>query len=136
MSLGRSTPTAGPIPAAATAHRRLPVLRPTAGSGSRTPSTRTGSAAPRANSAGVTTARLLHNFDGVNALDNKAASGFDLEPPDQGLGAGNGYVVNFVNVIGQIQSTSGALLVRPFYLNTFFHGNYSAASGRVTGVAS
>jgi len=48
-------------------------------------------------------------------------SGFDLEPPDQGLGAGNGYVVNFVNVTGQIQSTSGALLVRPFYLNTFFH---------------
>lgn len=121
MSLGRSTPTAGPIPAAAAAHRRLPVLRPTAGSGSRTPSTRTGSAAPRANSAGVAAPRLLHNFDGVNALDNKAASGFDLEPPDEGLGAGNGYVVNFVNVTGQIQSTSGALLVRPFYLNTFFH---------------
>ena len=64
---------------------------------------------------------MLRSFDGVSAVDNKAASGFDLEPPDEGLGAGNGYVVNFVNVTGQVQSSSGSLLVKPFYLNTFFH---------------
>ncbi len=62
----------------------------------------------------------MANFDGINALQNKAVSGFDLEPPDEGLGAGNGYVANFVNVTGAIYSSAGAMLTKPFYLNRFF----------------
>ena len=49
---------------------------------------------------------VLANFDGVDAIQN-AATAFDLEPPDEGLGAGNGYVVNFVNVTGAIYNTHG-----------------------------
>jgi hypothetical protein len=64
--------------------------------------------------------RLMSEFDGVDAIDNKAASGFDLEPPDEGLGAGNGYVANFVNVTGAIYNTHGGMVQGPFYLNTFF----------------
>ncbi|MFZ2012635.1 MAG: hypothetical protein WAV00_02335 [Nocardioides sp.] len=62
---------------------------------------------------------LLANFDGVDAIQN-AATAFDLEPPDEGLGAGNGYVVNFVNVTGAIYNTHGGMVQGPFYLNPFF----------------
>jgi hypothetical protein len=62
---------------------------------------------------------LLQNFDGINAVQNESTA-FPLEPPDEGLGAGNGYVANFVNVTGGIYSNDGQLLAGPFYLNDFF----------------
>ena len=64
-------------------------------------------------------AEVLANFDGVDAIQN-GATAFDLEPPDEGLGAGNGYVVNFVNVTGAIYNTHGGMVQGPFYLNPFF----------------
>ena len=79
--------------------------------------------APHAGSTTVSARRaglLLANFDGVNAIQNNAAAGFDLEPPDEGLGAGNGFVANFVNVTGAIYNTHGGLVQGPFYLNDFF----------------
>ncbi len=87
---------------------------------------RTPASAPRVASSPRTHASLVRAFDGVNAIQNKAAAGFDLEPPDEGLAAGNGYVVNFVNVTGWIQNTSGKPLVKPFYLNPFFHETAAA----------
>ncbi|MGI8702480.1 MAG: hypothetical protein ACR2JU_15000 [Nocardioidaceae bacterium] len=63
---------------------------------------------------------LLQNFDGIDAIENQAAAGFNLEPPDEGLGAGNGYVANFVNVTGGIYRTDGRMVAGPFYLNRFF----------------
>ncbi len=63
---------------------------------------------------------LLANFDGLNAIQNKATAGFDLEPPDEGLGAGHGFVVNFINVTGAVYNTHGGMVQGPFYLNTFF----------------
>ena len=51
--------------------------------------------------AGATTssgANLLHNFNGVSAVDSINVNGFDVEPPDQGLCVGNGYVVEPVNL--------------------------------------
>lgn len=66
------------------------------------------------------TGELVADFDGVDAIQNKATAGFDLEPPDEGLGAGNGYVANFVNVTGAIYNMHGGLVQGPFYLNTFF----------------
>ncbi len=140
VRVGVSTPTPGVGRGTPGMRRQLPLLgRPSnAAGGFHTLSTL---ASPRAVSAGVTPSVLVHSFDGVSALDNKAAAGFDLEPPDEGLGAGNGFVVNFVNLTGQIQSTSGAVLVKPFFLNTFFREPltantsdprifYDAASGR------
>lgn len=63
---------------------------------------------------------LLQNFDGIDAIQNRAAAGFNLEPPDEGLGAGNGYVANFVNVTGGIYRANGRMVAGPFYLNRFF----------------
>lgn len=118
VQVGVSTPTASLSRATLVTRRQLPVLgRPTTSTNAHTLTTLT---SPQVASAATARSTLLHSFDGVSALENKAAAGFDLEPPDEGLGAGNGFVVNFVNVTGQIQDTSGAVLVKPFYLNTFF----------------
>jgi hypothetical protein len=65
--------------------------------------------------------RLDANFAGLNAIQNKRVAGFDLEPPDEGLGASTKFIANFVNLAGAIYSPSGKLLKGPFYLNTFFH---------------
>ena len=139
IQVGVSTPAATAGPSTPVGRRQLPLLgRSTTSAGA---TNLTALTAPRAASAGTARSAVLHTFDGVSALDNKAASGFDLEPPDEGLAAGNGYVVNLVNVTGQIQSTSGSLLVKPFFLNTFFQESptantsdprvfYDAASGR------
>jgi hypothetical protein len=55
------------------------------------------------NSAGgVTTAK------GLNALDNYEINGVDYEPPDQGLCAGNGYVIDVVNTVMRVYTTSFA----------------------------
>lgn len=64
--------------------------------------------------------QVRHNFDGVDAIQNRDTAGFNLEPPDEGLGAGNGYVANFVNVTGRIYHNNGTPAGSPFYLNTFF----------------
>ncbi len=48
---------------------------------------------------------------GVQQADTKG--GFDLEPPDQGLCAGNGYVMEFVNNAMAVYDKSGAQLVAP-----------------------
>jgi hypothetical protein len=62
----------------------------------------------------------LQNFDGIDEITNGATSATPLEPPDEGLGAGNGYVANFVNITGAIYHTNGTVAAGPFYLNTFF----------------
>lgn len=122
--LGSSTPASAGTPAPSAHRHQLPFLRRPH---SHATSARTApSSMPRATSSRLAAASLVHAFDGVNAIDNKKASGFDLEPPDEGLAAGNGFVVNFVNVTGLLQSTSGKRLVAPFYLNTFFHESLTA----------
>lgn len=47
-------------------------------------------------------------------------NGIDVEPPDEGLGAGNGYVFNLVNLAGAIYSANGTILAGPFSLSAFF----------------
>jgi hypothetical protein len=85
--------------------------------------------------------KVFAEFDGVNAIQNGVTSGFDLDPPDEGLGAGHGFVANFVNVTGAIYNTHGGIAQGPFYLNTFFGESpdaftsdprvyYDSASGR------
>jgi len=111
-------PTAikAPTQAQQSQHRTLPLLRQ-AQSGYRA------GLAPSVHSATTSFAsksRIVKNFDGVDAIQNRAAAGFNLEPPDEGLGASSAYVANFVNVTGAVYSTHGELLAGPFYLNTFF----------------
>jgi hypothetical protein len=134
--VGMSSPSAAAMAAApsaagpgATSHR-LPALSPKGvvaaaqAAGAGLPSV-VGS--PRLSPSTSSGAKLAANFDGVNAFQNKSAAGFDLEPPDEGLGAGNGYVANFVNVTGAIYTTGGKRVTRPFYLNPFF-GESDAAN--------
>ena len=108
-------------------HRSLEPERPLTQAGPqarRTPPSTTGHAlvgAARASSRVGTFPKVLASFDGVDAVQNQAASGFNSEPPDEGLAAGQGKVVNFVNVTGRIYRQDGTPLTQPFYLNPFFH---------------
>lgn len=77
---------------------------------------------------------LLGGFDGLNFHDQRYANGgnqFSLEPPDQGLCAGNGFVMESVNDVLAIHDRFGNKLVGPVDLNTFY--NYPAAIDRSTG---
>jgi hypothetical protein len=77
---------------------------------------------------------LLGGFDGLNFHDQRYANGgnqFSVEPPDQGLCAGNGFVMESVNDVLAIYDRSGNKLVGPVDLNTFY--GYAAAINRSTG---
>lgn len=77
---------------------------------------------------------LLGGFDGLNFHDQRYANGgnqFSVEPPDQGLCAGNGFVLESVNDVLAIYDKAGNKLVGPVDLNTFY--GYPAAIHRSTG---
>jgi hypothetical protein len=60
-------------------------------------------------------------FAGLNTLDSANANGFDLEPPDQALGVGNGYVFEGVNLVFSVYDANTHLQVAgPVAANTFF----------------
>ncbi len=120
---GVTHPAALPMATATGGHkvRAVPLLLPSTGSPHRVVAPvvpRVSRAAGMASSARVS--RVVQNFAGVDAIQNRAAAGFNLEPPDEGLGAGNGFVANFVNVTGAIYRPGGRMVAGPFYLNTFF----------------
>jgi hypothetical protein len=77
------------------------------------------------------------NWQGLNFHDQRFANGgnqFSVEPPDQGLCAGNGFVVEAVNDVMQVYDTSGNALLNggnAVDLNTFY--GYPAAIDRVGG---
>jgi hypothetical protein len=78
-------------------------------------------------------------FFGLTNLDQVAAgtgayahSQFDLEPPDQGLAVGNGFVVEAVNLaISVYNKQTGVLVAGPSPLNQFL--NLGPAVNQVTG---
>ncbi len=63
---------------------------------------------------------VLQNFNGVSAFDNFNVNGFQVEPPDQGLCVGNGFVMELVNLAGAIYHADGSTAVGPFNLQGFF----------------
>ncbi|MDQ2905591.1 MAG: hypothetical protein M3Y81_18860 [Chloroflexota bacterium] len=63
---------------------------------------------------------LLHNFEGSNVFDNFFANGGDLEPPDQGLCVGNGFVMEPVNLTVGFFNTNGVRLNEPVPMSAFF----------------
>ena len=82
-----------------------------------------------------TNPELNLSFDGLNHRNQRLANGgnqWSLEPPDQGLCVGNGYVVEVVNSVIRVWDTSGNALTGVGDLNTFF--GYPAAFDRSTGV--
>jgi hypothetical protein len=66
------------------------------------------------------------HFQGLNFHDQRFANGgnqFSVEPPDQGMCAGNGFVLESVNDVAQVYDTSGTPLLNggnAVDLNTFY----------------
>ena len=80
-------------------------------------------------------------FEGLNFFQQRYANGgnqFSVEPPDQALCVGNGYVVESVNDVFNVYDVTGQSLLQPnnvsgaVDLNSFF--GYPAAFDRSTGV--
>jgi hypothetical protein len=80
------------------------------------------------NDAAVQTAK------GLNAHTLAITHGFAVEPPDQGLCAGNGYVVEMVNLNLQVFNANLTALQAPMVLETFFNEGlaFGASGGDVT----
>src|ERR1700730_16464727 len=73
----------------------------------------------------------FHGFNGLSHVDQRLANNgnqFSLEPPDQGLCAGNGFVIETVNDVIQVYNTQGIPLVGVEDMNTFF--GFAAAVDR------
>jgi hypothetical protein len=77
------------------------------------------------------------HFQGLNFHDQRFANGgnqFSVEPPDQGLCVGNGYVLETVNDVLQVYDSTGTALLNGGHavdLNTFY--GYPPAINRATG---
>jgi hypothetical protein len=78
--------------------------------------------------------QLVRSFDGINHFEHRTANGgnqFSVEPPDQGLCVGNGFVFEAVNQAVRVYSTSGAPISDVEDINTFY--GYPAAVHRPAG---
>ncbi|MDQ6798792.1 MAG: hypothetical protein M3011_12390, partial [Actinomycetota bacterium] len=78
---------------------------------------------------------VTESFHGLDFFDQRFANGgnqFSIEPPDQGLCVGNGYILETVNDVMQVFSPAGAPLSPPTDLNTFY--GYRAQINRDTGI--
>jgi|1186.fasta_scaffold02755_2 hypothetical protein len=75
--------------------------------------------------------QLARSFDGVNFFDQRFSNKgnqFSVEPPDQALCVGNGFIVESANDVMRIFDTRGGLAMGPIDLNTFY--GYPAAINR------
>jgi hypothetical protein len=82
-----------------------------------------------------TNASLLVSFDGLRHYQQRYANGgnqFSVEPPDQGLCVGNGFVFETVNDVLAVYDQAGATKKGPTALNSFY--GYVPAINRATGV--
>ena len=100
-----------------------------AGADSATVSARPSTNAGTPNPAGrpVTTSGSVTGFDGLDHRDQRLAgtgiytnTQFSLEPPDQGLCVGNGFVVESVNTAFQVFDVKGTALTSPQAFSQFF----------------
>jgi hypothetical protein len=82
-----------------------------------------------------TTPGLVTSVDGLRFRDQRLANGgnqFSVEPPDQGLCAGNGFVLETVNTVMRVYGTTGTPVSGTMDLNTFY--GYPAEFNRTTGL--
>ena len=78
---------------------------------------------------------LDRSFEGLNFFDQRFANNgnqFSIEPPDQGLCVGNGFVLETVNDVLQVYSPGGRALSPVTDLNSFY--GYAAQIDRTTGL--
>src|SRR5215212_17446 len=81
--------------------------------------------APRVTGSTVTdsTPGLFAAFQGLNHRDQRLANGgnqFSIEPPDQGLCVGNGFVLETINDVLRVFDTAGNPLTEVIDQNTFY----------------
>ena len=77
-------------------------------------------AAPQASTGRLAagTSSLLANFNGVSSRDSEVTNfGPEFEPPDQGLCAGNGFVLEMVNSAYTVYTPTGNVVTGPFNVN-------------------
>jgi hypothetical protein len=78
---------------------------------------------------------LILSVDAINHFEQRFVAGggnqFSIEPPDQGLCVGNGFVLETVNDTLQIFDTAGNPVTRPTALNSFY--GYAPAIVRPAG---
>lgn len=77
----------------------------------------TAGVAPSSDSVPVSSnaAGVVSRFQGSNQFDNRYSDGgnqFSVEPPDQGMCAGNGRVIDIVNDVMQVYTTDGTPLIQ------------------------
>jgi hypothetical protein len=75
-----------------------------------------------------------NGFNGLSHVDSRTASGgnqFSLEPPDQGLCVGNGFVMETINDVLAVYRPNGNLVAGPTALNAFL--GYAPAVDRTNG---
>lgn len=75
--------------------------------------------------------RVQVSFDGENSRNQRLASNgnqFSIEPPDQGLCAGNGYVMESLNDVMKVYNRKGVALSGDIALNAFY--GYAPAINR------
>ncbi len=78
---------------------------------------------PAGSSFASTSGDIFLGFNALSHRDQRLANNgnqFSLEPPDQGLAVGNGFVVEAVNDAVRVFSTSGAPLTGAVALSSFF----------------
>lgn len=74
---------------------------------------------------------VVASFDGLNFFNQRFANGgnqFSVVPPDQGLCAGNGFVLESLNDVINVYGSDGSTLLGVTDLNTFY--GYPAAINR------
>ncbi len=92
-----------------------------------------------AGSALATSNPGFSGFNGLTHRDQRLAGGgnqFSLEPPDQALAVGNGFVLEGVNDALAVYDTNGALLAGPVTFSSFFNEPPIVtrnSSGRIVG---
>jgi len=84
------------------------------------------SGTPVAGSPGLT--KSFHALDGFDQRSANNGNQFSVEPPDQGLCAGNGFVLEALNDVLRVYKTSGVPASAVTDLNTFY--GYPAAIDR------
>jgi len=102
-------------------------------SGSQHPST--ASSSTQGATATASGTELQTSFDGINHRQQRLSNNgnqFSLEPPDQGLCAGNGFILESVNDALNVYNAKGNSLLGVTALNTFY--GYPPEINRSTGV--
>jgi hypothetical protein len=86
------------------------------------------SAAPNTNleraqasaNANVISGGTAVTFNGLDIVDQEFDNRFDLEPPDQGVCAGNGLIIEHINLVLAVYTQSGSRVAGPATSNSFF----------------